>query len=99
MPTLPHAKWIAQGYLKMGEFEKAIETTIERHNLKGIGHDYDYVIGFYILGQAYEAKGDKNKAIENYEKFLEIWKDADDDLPDLIDARKRLANLEGSGGI
>ena len=32
------------------------------------------------------------KAIEQYEKFLEIWKDADEDLPELIDARARLRN-------
>ena len=40
-------------------------------------------------------KGDKQKAIENTEKFLELWKDADDDLPDLIDAKERLARLKG----
>ena len=32
------------------------------------------------------------KAIGQYEKFLEIWKDADEDLPKLIDARARLRN-------
>ncbi|MBW2037832.1 MAG: hypothetical protein JRI41_10210 [Deltaproteobacteria bacterium] len=28
-----------------------------------------------------------------YEKFLEIWKDADEDLPEWIDAKVRLVNL------
>jgi len=39
-------------------------------------------------------KGDKQKAIENTEKFLELWKEADEDLPDLIDAKERLARLK-----
>jgi len=32
---------------------------------------------------------------ENYEKFLSLWKDADQDLPDLIEAKMRLAKLKG----
>ena len=49
---------------------------------------------FYLLGKIYEKKGDNQLAIQNYEKFLDLWKDADKDLPDLIDAKKRLAKLK-----
>jgi len=42
----------------------------------------------------YEEKGSSIKAIEQYEKFLDIWKDADEDLPELMDAQKRLARLK-----
>jgi len=53
-----------------------------------------YAKSFYMLGKIYEELGDKTKAIENYEKFLELWKDADPGLPEPEDARKRLAALK-----
>ena len=34
------------------------------------------------------------KAISRYEKFPDIWKNADEDLPELIDAKARLARLK-----
>jgi len=34
-----------------------------------------------------------DKAIEQYEIFLKIWKDADKDLPEFVDAKNRLAKL------
>jgi len=33
-------------------------------------------------------------AIKELQKFIDIWKDADEDLPDLIDAKKKLAKLK-----
>ncbi|MEE9168788.1 MAG: tetratricopeptide repeat protein, partial [bacterium] len=53
-----------------------------------------YPRSFNLLGKIYEKKGDTQLAIQNYEKFLDLWKDADKDLPDLIDAKKRLAKLK-----
>jgi serine/threonine protein kinase/tetratricopeptide (TPR) repeat protein len=49
----------------------------------------------YWLGVAYEQKGDSKKAREEYEKFLEIWKDADFNSPEITDAKVRLERLKG----
>jgi tetratricopeptide (TPR) repeat protein len=51
------------------------------------------------LGELYEAKGDTAKAESNYQKFIELWKDADPELqPKVRDARDRLARLRRGRG-
>jgi tetratricopeptide (TPR) repeat protein/predicted Ser/Thr protein kinase len=48
----------------------------------------------YFLGLAYEESGWTDKAVAQYEEFLEIWKDADSDLDEAQDAKERLAALK-----
>ena len=37
---------------------------------------------------------DTDRARHWYERFTEDWKDADPDIPELIEARERLAEME-----
>jgi eukaryotic-like serine/threonine-protein kinase len=50
------------------------------------------------LGELYDAKGDREKAISHLSKFVELWKNADPELqPAVTDAKKRLAKLQAGG--
>ena len=46
------------------------------------------------MAKLYEQKGNWTKSIEHYEKFLNLWKDADLGIAEVEDARKRLAGLK-----
>jgi tetratricopeptide (TPR) repeat protein len=46
------------------------------------------------LGELYEARGERDKAVQHYRTFIALWKDADPELqPKVTDARQRLAAL------
>jgi tetratricopeptide (TPR) repeat protein len=50
---------------------------------------------YYRLAKLCDLSDLKGKAIENYEKFLTFWKDADPGIAEVEDARRRLAALKG----
>jgi tetratricopeptide (TPR) repeat protein len=88
---------LAYAYYKTGELEKAQEMYEQIISLTvGRLHwGYEFAKSFYILGKIFEQKGWKGKAIEHYEKFLELWKNADSGIVEVEDAKKRLAGLKG----
>jgi len=47
-----------------------------------------------MLGKIYEQQGSRTKAIEHYDKFLDLWKDADPGISEVEDAKKRLSELK-----
>jgi tetratricopeptide (TPR) repeat protein len=51
----------------------------------------------HLAGKVYQAAGQTDKAIEQFETFLMIWKDADPVFPEIDDAKQRLEILKGSG--
>jgi tetratricopeptide (TPR) repeat protein len=46
------------------------------------------------LGRAYSLSGDKEKAKAAYQDFFAMWKDADPDLPILLQAKSEYAKLQ-----
>jgi tetratricopeptide (TPR) repeat protein len=50
------------------------------------------------LGEIYEARGDKQRALEYYGRFVNLWKEADPLLqPSVREVRGRMAQLAGEG--
>jgi serine/threonine protein kinase/Tfp pilus assembly protein PilF len=47
----------------------------------------------YWLGVAYQEQGKNAKAIAEYRKFLDIWKDADFNSPEIKDAKAQITKL------
>jgi tetratricopeptide (TPR) repeat protein len=83
---------LAQAYLEAGQQEKALVTYEKITQLTSgrLAWGVIYAKSFCQLGKINEMRGDRVKAIENYQKFLDLWKDADPGLPEVEDARKRL---------
>jgi len=93
---LIYADSLGLAYFKSEEYEKA------REEYEGMAspridrwyYGHIYVKSFYMLGKIYEQQGNTAKAIEYYEKFLDLWKDADPGLTEVDDARTRLSKLK-----
>ena len=73
------------------------ERAVSGHNLFRIVQvPTDLAPAYKRLGELYEASGDKTKAVEYYNKFVEIWNGADAELqPQVKDVRDRIARLVG----
>jgi len=86
---------LARAYFGRDDLDKA-RTEYEKITRLSVGAFYYgdiYARSFYRLGMICEKQGDKIKAKENYQKFLDLWKDADPGRPEVEDATKRLAGL------
>ena len=87
---------LALAYYKMGDLDTAQEEYEKITSLSSgrLFFGDIYAKSFYMLGKIYEEKGWEGKAIEQYEKFLDLWKDADPGIAEVDDARERLAGLK-----
>ena len=88
---------MGHAYLAVGRVSEAVEmleSASLRHDSFRIRYPTESVIVRYFLGQAYEASGWNDKAIQKYEEFLHIWRNADEDILLLKEARNRLAKLK-----
>jgi len=87
---------LALAYYRAGDIEKAREEyeRIISLTLGRLLYGDIFAKSFYMLGRIYQEKGWAGKAIEHYDKFLNLWKDADPDIPEITDAKKRLTGLQ-----
>jgi tetratricopeptide (TPR) repeat protein/predicted Ser/Thr protein kinase len=86
----------ARAYYENGQLDKAIAEYERKVNFDPQSDDRRLVHPKYryLLAKLYEEKGEAAKAKASYEKFLELWKDADPDLPEVADAKERLSAIK-----
>ncbi|HKZ77796.1 MAG TPA: tetratricopeptide repeat protein [Pyrinomonadaceae bacterium] len=77
---------LANAYLEQGRFDEAIA---EYQRILKLNSNYP--LAHYHLALAYERKGQADQARTEYQQFLQVWKDADADIPEVMLAKKRLA--------
>jgi len=87
---------LARAYWKKGDLDKAaaeyekLITIDPKNQVRYLIHPLYH----YRLGRVFEEKGFRDRAAEQYTKFLQYWKDADEKIPEKADARQRLAKLK-----
>jgi serine/threonine protein kinase/tetratricopeptide (TPR) repeat protein len=59
-----------------------------------VGADPIGVLAHLQLGRTFALAGDQVKAKRSYEQFLALWKDADNDVPILVQAKTEYARLQ-----
>ena len=90
--------WRTMSFIEMGDYHNALKETFRfrpaNNEITGrMIFDHYWPKKDYLRGLAYEGLGDKSNARESYIDFLRIWSNADENLPEIIDAKKRLRNL------
>ena len=70
------------------EFQKILE----HHGL--LLNDIIGALSHVQIGRAYALEGDSAKAKAAYQDFLTLWKDADPDIPILVQAKAEYARLQ-----
>ncbi|MDH5384453.1 MAG: tetratricopeptide repeat protein, partial [Candidatus Aminicenantes bacterium] len=93
----PHPRDVlARVYQKKGDLNKAL-SEYERlitFNPESKERRLIHPLFYYRLAKLYEETSRGEKAIENYEKFLDLWRDADPGKVEVEDAWNRLAGLQ-----
>jgi serine/threonine protein kinase len=93
--------WLARAYLeadRLGEAVAEFEKALSMSDISMAWNAIWAVKAYYLLALAYEKSDWNNKAIEKYEEFLDIWKNADPGIPEVEDAKVRLQKLRAESG-
>jgi len=79
---------LARAYLQAGRLEDAAQ--VHRDLLRVYG---GHALSHYELGKIYEDMKRPEDAAKEYAIFLDMWSEADEGLPQVVDAQNRLAAL------
>ena len=87
---------LARAYYESRNLERAVEEYEQITTLTWgrINDGEIYARSFYMLGKIYEELGRKREARTNYQRFLDLWKNADPGLPEVDNAKQSLAGLK-----
>jgi serine/threonine protein kinase/tetratricopeptide (TPR) repeat protein len=87
---------LAMAFYKSGDlesarqhFERIVSLTTGRLFFGDV-----FARSLYMLGKIYQKQGRPEDAMRSYSRFTHLWAEADPGIPELEDARKRLAHLE-----
>jgi len=90
---------IGQAFERLNQPDTAIvvyEQYVNHHDADDNMRSFHLAAAFRRLGEMYESKGDRKKALEYYGRFVDLWKSADPELQPLVsDIRKHMAQLAG----
>ena len=81
-------------YLQAGRLAEAQQDFQKTTEIKTYGPDVLAVAAQLELGRVYQKQGDTAKARIAYQNFLAAWKDADPDVPLLLQAKAEYAKLQ-----
>jgi len=91
---------IAANFAKLGQADSALYYYEQSQSRKGsfaiLSDATREAATYQRLGELYEARGNRQKAIQSYLKLADLWKDADPELQPIVkDAHARVTRLSG----
>ena len=91
---------LARALIDLGRVDEALEELmrIVADRLIGSEGQEEWIRAHYDLGRLYQAQGDTALALDAYGRFLEIWNEADPDIPLVVDTRRQLVALTAEVG-
>jgi tetratricopeptide (TPR) repeat protein len=90
-----HYDSLANAYYLSGDLAGAQEWYEKIHALTTgrLGSGEIYAKSYFMLGKIYEQRGMNAEAIRSYRTFLDLWREADTQTPEVEEAKQSLATL------